>query len=136
MISWTWPIQGPLNKSKSQLDLGNTTMGLEIVVSVKVHRWLRGNDIGSGSVTDCLLRSFSDLKRQTELHYIGWSKNQNKLKPNKCHYPLITYLNITSVPNKSLILAKKLSLFIIYFSLFFPICKRKEFKLFKLLEKF
>ena len=44
-------------------------------------------------MTDCLLRLFPDLKRQTELHYIGWAKNQNKLNPNKCHYPLITYLS-------------------------------------------
>ena len=29
-----------------------------------------GDDIGMGSVTDCLLRSFSDLKIQTELHYL------------------------------------------------------------------
>ena len=34
---------------------------------------------------DSLLRSFSDLKGQTELHYVGWAKNQS-------HYPLITYL--------------------------------------------
>ena len=44
-------------------------------------------------MTDCLLRLFPDLKRQTELHYIGWAKNQNKLNPNECHYPLITYLS-------------------------------------------
>ena len=41
---------------------------------------------------DSLLRSFSDLKGQTELHYVGWAKNQNKLNWFRCHYPLITYL--------------------------------------------
>ena len=35
-----------------------------------------GDDIGLGSVTDCLLMLFSDLKRQTELHYEGWGKNK------------------------------------------------------------
>ena len=44
----------------------------------------------SGSVTDCLLRSFTDLKRQTELHYVGWAKKQNELRPNPCHYPWST----------------------------------------------
>jgi hypothetical protein len=29
-----------------------------------------GDDIGSGSVTGCLLRSHNDLKQQTELHYV------------------------------------------------------------------
>ena len=38
------------------------------------------------------LRTFSDLKRQTELHYVGWAKNRNKLNRFQCHYPLITYL--------------------------------------------
>jgi hypothetical protein len=31
---------------------------------------IKENDIGSVSVTDCLLRSFSDLKSQTELHLL------------------------------------------------------------------
>ena len=35
-----------------------------------------GDDIGSGSVTDCLLRSFSDLKRQTEMHVRRLSEKQ------------------------------------------------------------
>ena len=52
-----------------------------------------GDDIGSGSVTDCLLRSFSDLKRKTELHYVGWAKNNNKRNPKRCHHPLITSLH-------------------------------------------
>ena len=30
-----------------------------------------GDVIGSGSVTDCLLKSFTDLERQTELRYVG-----------------------------------------------------------------
>ena len=53
-----------------------------------------GDEIGLGVVTDCLLRSFSDLKRQTELHYVGWVKNNNKRNPNRCHLPLITQLNV------------------------------------------
>ena len=48
------------------------------------------NDIGSDLVTDCLLKSFSDLKRQTELNYIV--KNNNKRNLNQCHHPLITQL--------------------------------------------
>ena len=48
------------------------------------------DDIGSSSLTDCLLRSFHYLKRQTELHYIGWAKNNNKRNTNWCHHPLIT----------------------------------------------
>ena len=51
-----------------------------------------GDDIGLGSVTDCLLRLFLDLKRQTELHYVGWAKNNNKQNPSWCHHPLITQL--------------------------------------------
>ena len=42
-----------------------------------------------------LLRSFSDLKRQTELHYVGWAKN--KLNWFWCHYPLITYLSFFKI---------------------------------------
>ena len=62
-----------------------------------------GDDIGLGSVTDCLLRSFSDLKRQTELHYVDWAKNNNKQNPNRCHHPLITqftswYIFFTKIP--------------------------------------
>ena len=53
----------------------------------------RGNDIGSGSGTGCCLRTHNDLGQQTELHYMHWlMENQNKLNPNQCHYPLITYL--------------------------------------------
>ena len=33
-----------------------------------------GNDIGSGSVTGCGLRSNNDFKQQTEVHYVGWEK--------------------------------------------------------------
>ena len=40
-----------------------------------------GDDIGSGSVTDCVLRSFSDFNRQTELHYIGWVNLENNKEP-------------------------------------------------------
>ena len=42
----------------------------------------------------CLLRSFSDLKIQTELYYVGWAKNNNKQNPNRCHHPLITQLSL------------------------------------------
>ena len=41
-------------------------------------------------MTDCLLRSFYDLKQQTQLHYVGWVKNKNKLNRFRCHYLLIT----------------------------------------------
>ena len=51
-----------------------------------------GDDIGLGSATDCLLSSFSDLKRQTELYFVGIAKNNNKRNPNRCHHPLITQL--------------------------------------------
>ena len=54
---------------KSQLSHGYGRDGKTVVVSCA--KGLRCNDIGTGSVTDCLLRSFSDLKRQTELHYVG-----------------------------------------------------------------
>ena len=53
-----------------------------------------GDDISLGSVTDCLLRLFSDLKfkdilSSAELHY---GKNLNKPNENPCHHPLITQL--------------------------------------------
>ena len=51
-------------------------------------------------MTDCLLRSFSDLKRQTELHYLGWAKNNNKQNPNWCHHPLISSCHAKSNPQR------------------------------------
>ena len=53
-----------------------------------------GDVIGSGSVTDCHLRSDSNLRRHTqqcsaELHH---GENQNRINPNRCHHPLITQL--------------------------------------------
>ena len=41
---------------------------------IKVHRWLRGNDISSGTVTGCCLWSLGNLRQHTELHYVGWTK--------------------------------------------------------------
>ena len=41
-------------------------------------------------MTDCLLRLLSDLKQHTELHFVGWAKNQVKM--NRCHCSLINYL--------------------------------------------
>ena len=51
-----------------------------------------GDDIGSGSVTGCHLRSFltiDDILSSAELHQ---GKNQNKRNPNQFHHPLITQL--------------------------------------------
>ena len=43
------------------------------------------DDIGSGSVTDCLLRSFSNLKGQTQQCRAAlWQKSKQKEKENKC----------------------------------------------------
>ena len=72
-----------------------------------------GNDIGSGPVTDCFLRLFSDLKRQTELHYVGWAKNKNKRNPNQCHHPLIIQLNKDDKQKYNLYFQLKDILFII-----------------------
>ena len=50
-----------------------------------------GDDIGSGSVTDCRLRSDSDPLSSTKLPY---GKNQNKpFYRFRCHHPLINQLN-------------------------------------------
>ena len=50
-----------------------------------------GDDIGSGSVTDCCLRSDSDPLSSTNLPY---GENQNKpFYWFRCHHPLITKLN-------------------------------------------
>ena len=38
-----------------------------------------------------------NLKRQTELHYVGWVKNNNKWNLNRCHHPLITQLSGDSI---------------------------------------
>ena len=49
-----------------------------------------GDDIGSGSVTDCRLRSDSDPLSSTNLPY---GENQNKpFYRFRCHHPLITQL--------------------------------------------
>ena len=56
-----------------------------------------GDYIGSGSVTVCQLRSLGNQRRQTELHYIGWTKNKNKQNLKRCHHPLITQLNDTQM---------------------------------------
>ena len=58
-----------------------------------------GDDIGSGSVTDCLLRSFSDLKIQTELHYLvlRWlSQKPKQTEPEPMSLPLnhLSYSNV------------------------------------------
>ena len=51
-----------------------------------------GDDIGSGSVTDCFLRSESDPLSSTKLPY---GENQNKpFYWFRCHHPLITQLAI------------------------------------------
>ena len=55
-----------------------------------------GDDIGSGSVTDCRLRSFltiDDILSSAELHQ---GENQNKHNPNQCHHPLITQLSFNT----------------------------------------
>ena len=50
-----------------------------------------GDDIGSGSLTDCRLRSDSDLLSSTKLSY---GKNQNKpFYGFWCHHPLMTQLS-------------------------------------------
>ena len=41
-------------------------------------------------MTGWRLWSLDNLRRHTEQRWL--SKNQNKLNPNRCHYPLITYL--------------------------------------------
>ena len=46
-----------------------------------------GDDIGSGWVTDCLLRSFSDLNRQTELHYVGDQQTEPEPMSSPINYP-------------------------------------------------
>ena len=49
-----------------------------------------GDDIGLGLVTDCRLRSDSDLLSSTKLPY---GENQNKpFYWFRCHHPLITQL--------------------------------------------
>ena len=80
------------------------------LVMCKLGNQLMGDNIGSGSVTDCLLRPFSDLKGHTqqcsaELHY---GKNQNKPNPNRCHRPLITQL---SHVNKGQVVCKMSTIF-------------------------
>ena len=51
-----------------------------------------GDDIGSGSVTDCRLRSDSDPLSSTNLPY---GENQNKpFYQFWCHHPLITQLSL------------------------------------------
>ena len=42
-----------------------------------------GNDIGTGSVTVCLLRSENDLKRQFSLiKFLYWTSDQKAIKLN------------------------------------------------------
>ena len=51
-----------------------------------------GDDIGLGSVTDCCLKSDSDLLSSTKLPY---GENQNKAFYRfRWHHPLMTQLNI------------------------------------------
>ena len=51
-----------------------------------------GDDIGSGSVTDCCLRSDSDPLSSTNLQY---GENHNKpFYRFRCHHPLITQLTL------------------------------------------
>ena len=49
-----------------------------------------GDDIGSGSVTDChYFPTIDNILNSAELHH---GKNQNKHNLNQCHHPLITQL--------------------------------------------
>ena len=50
-----------------------------------------GDDICSGSVTDCRLRSFSDHTQQCRAAQRQKSK---QTQPNPCHHPLTTQLNV------------------------------------------
>ena len=48
-----------------------------------------GYDFSSGSVTDCLLRSFFDLKRQSELHYVSrLNEKQKQTEPKWMSSPI------------------------------------------------
>ena len=49
-----------------------------VITLLGLPNWLRGNDIGTDAVTDCLLRSFSDLKIQIELHWLVEPKTKKK----------------------------------------------------------
>ena len=84
-----------------------------------------GDDIGLGSVTGCLLRSFSDFKRQTELHCVAWVKNNNKRNPNRCHHPLITQLIFYALrPLILFLIKKKLCVDVAHTRLLFHTCDR------------
>ena len=46
-------------------------------------RWLMGNDIGTGSVTVCLLRSENNLKETVSLiKFLYWTSDQKAIKLN------------------------------------------------------
>ena len=47
-----------------------------------------GDDIGSGSVTDCLLRSFSDLKGHTQQCRAALRRKSKQTKPEPKASPI------------------------------------------------
>ena len=47
-----------------------------------------GDDIGSGSVTDCLLRSFSDHKRHTQQCRAALQQKSKQTKPELMSSPI------------------------------------------------
>ena len=47
-----------------------------------------GDDIGSGSVTDCLLRSFSDLKGHTQQCRAALRQKSKQTKPEPMSSPI------------------------------------------------
>ena len=52
-------------------------------VKTKVSDYVMGNDIGTGSVTVCLLRSETDLKLHTLLiKFLYWTSDQKAIKLN------------------------------------------------------
>ena len=66
---------------------------LRLDVQIKIGDYLRGNDIGSGSVTGYPLWSSGNLRQHTELHYNCWAKiKTNWTRTNVIIEPLITYL--------------------------------------------
>jgi len=52
-----------------------------------------GDDIGSGSVTGCHLRSFSDHRRHTQQCRAARRQKSKQTQLNRCHHPLITQLS-------------------------------------------
>ena len=114
-------LQISLSKTSIEHQMKTKIAYLYLLRRCKIQRygiWLMGDDIGSGSVTNSHLRSFSDHRRHTQqCKAASWQKSK-QTQPESMSSP-INYLaqpktNVRLTRSKHLVTSKKSNLFSLY----------------------